>query len=218
MTTPYVTRLRLAAVAAGLLATSAAHASGLDQKTFDLAPNPAFVHCLAAFPDDPSRPPQATVTVVRGKLNDQLQIQLRNIKQGLAFDLFTVERTSLLSDGTPDPQFVADGGSFGLAWYQSDLEIKNNNHNVTKIQTVLVDQIFGFDSAVGLAPTNTFHVGFWFNRPKDAAGCGFTGTTPFNGEHTAGPLAFISRPDATTQLGPLCVNPDLSKSPVVCNP
>jgi hypothetical protein len=32
--------------------------------------------------------------------------------------------------------------------------------------------------------------------------------TPFNGEHQAGPLAFITRPDATTNLGPLCTDPD----------
>ncbi len=105
-----------------------------------------------------------------------------------------------------------------MAWYQSDLHVRSDGTGTAKIKTILLDQIFGFDPAVGLAPTNTFHVGFWFNSPKAAAPCGFTGSTPFNGEHNAGPVAFISRPDATTQLGPLCTNPDLSKSPVVCNP
>ena len=68
-------------------------------------------------------------------------------------------------------------------------------------------------------PTNTFHVGFWFNNPADAAACGFDATspTPFNGEHRAGPLAMISVPDATTGLGPLCLNPDASQ-PSGCNP
>jgi hypothetical protein len=34
---------------------------------------------------------------------------------------------------------------------------------------------------------NTFHMGFWFNDPNDAAPCGFdvTKPTPFNGEHRA---------------------------------
>ena len=36
---------------------------------------------------------------------------------------------------------------------------------------------------------------------------GFTGSTPFNGEHTAGPLAFVTRPDVRTALGPLCLDP-----------
>src|SRR5262249_29176331 len=154
--------------------------------------DPSVVGCLAAYPDDPSRPPSATVTVKRGNLNDRLEIQLRNIKEGLAFDMFTVEHSKFLDDGAVDPEFIARNNSFGLAWYQSDLEVKNNHRNVTTIQTVLVDQIFGFDPVVGLAPTNTFHVGFWFNAPKDAKDCGFTGFTPFNGEHHAGPLAMIS--------------------------
>ena len=39
-------------------------------------------------------------------------------------------------------------------------------------------------------PINTFHVGFWFNNPNDAALCKnfeVTKPTPFNGEHQAGP-------------------------------
>ena len=40
-----------------------------------------------------------------------------------------------------------------------------------------------------LAPTPTFHVGFWFNDPENAAPCRFTSPapTPFNGDHNAGP-------------------------------
>ena len=213
----YMWLARTALVAAVALARVAS-AQELDQKRFDLAVDPAIVGCLAAFPDDPSRPPSATVTVKKGRLNDRLDIQLRNIKPGLAFDMFTVEHSKFLADGTLDPEFVARGKSFGLAWYQSDLEVKNDHRNVTTIQTILVDQIFGFDPVVGLDPTNTFHVGFWFNAPKDAEHCGFTGSTPFNGEHQAGPLAMISLPESTTDLGPLCFNPDFSTDPVHCNP
>ena len=132
--------------------------------------------------------------------------------------MFTVEHSKFLANGTIDPAFVARNKSFGLAWYQSDLEVKNDHRNVTTIQTVLVDQIFGFDPVVGLDPTNTFHVGFWFNQPEDATNCGFTGFTPFNGEHHAGPLAMISLPEAATELGPLCFDPDFSSDPVRCNP
>ena len=65
------------------------------------------------------------------------------------------------------------------------------------------------DGSTVLEPTNTFHVGFWFNNPEDAVPCGFNAAmrTPFNGEHKAGPLAMISLPDATTGLGPLCTSP-----------
>jgi hypothetical protein len=79
-----------------------------------------------------------------------------------------------------------------LAWYQSDIEIaKRRDEGHGTIKTILLDQIFGFDPDVALAPTNTFHVGFWFNNPEDAAACGFNPAkpTPFNGEHKAGPLA-----------------------------
>ena len=206
------------ALVAAVAVARVGNAQEVDQKRFDLFPDPAVVRCLAAFPDDPSRPPSASVTVKRGRLNDRLEIQLRNILPGLAFDMFTVEHSKFLAAGTIDPAFVARNKSFGLAWYQSDLEVKNDHRNVTTIQTVLVDQIFGFDPVVGLAPTNTFHVGFWFNRPEDATNCGFTGFTPFNGEHQAGPLAMISLPEAATDLGPLCFNPDFSSDPVRCNP
>ena len=88
------------------------------------------------------------------------------------------------------------------------------------IRTILLDQIFGFDPDVALAPTNTFHVGFWFNNPQDAAACGFdvTKPTPFNGEHKAGPLAMISVPNPTSGLGPLCTDPNFSTVPTSCNP
>ena len=208
--------LARAAVVAAIAIARLGSAQEVDQKQFNLFPDPAVVRCLAAFPDDPSRPPSASVTVKRGKLNDRLDITLRNIKSGLAFDLFTVEHSNKLADGTADPNFK----NFGMAWYQSDVQAdKNGNADVT-IKTILLDQIFGFDPAVGLNPTNTFNVGFWFNNPNDAANCGFdvTKPTPFNGEHKAGPLAMISLPDAQTGLGPLCRNPQTSGSSVTCNP
>lgn len=183
---------------------------------FNLTANPRFVNCLAQYPGDTHRLPKATVEVKRGRLNDELELKLQNVKPGLAFDLFTVQRSSLRADGTPDPAFT----NFGMAWYQSDVEANSHGSANVEINTILLDQIFGFDPDVNLAPTNTFHVGFWFNNPQDAAACGFdvTHPTPFNGEHRAGPLAMISLPDATTNLGPLCSNPDRSVNPARCNP
>lgn len=184
--------------------------------TFELKPNPPFVDCLAKYPGDPDHPPTAKVTVVRGRLNDTMLLRLRNIKPELAFDLFTVERSNLGSDGSPVQNFT----NFGLAWYQSDVETNGHGRSKTFIKTILLDQIFGFDPDKALAPTNTFHVGFWFNDPEDAKDCGFdvTKPTPFNGEHKAGPLAMISVPDPVTGLGPLCTDPNISTSPVSCNP
>jgi len=195
---------------------AAAPALAVDEAHFRLAPNRGVLKCFARFPDDPNHPPVASVSVEKGDLNDHLVIQLRNFKPGLAFDLFTVERSRFLADGTPVPNFT----NFGLAWYQSDLQVDDDGGGRAAIRTILVDQIFGFDPDVNLTPTNTFHVGFWFNDPNDAAACGFdvNNPTPFNGEHRAGPLAMISLPDADTGLGPLCLNPDTSTTPAHCNP
>jgi len=198
---------------------STVFAQSEDEISFTLVPNPPFVNCLARFPGDPNHPPKAQVTVERGELNDTLVLHLHNIKPNLAFDLFTVQRSNLLANGQPDPDFaVKFNKSFGLAWYQSDVEADSDGGGKVMVKTILLDQIFGFDPDVGLEPTNTFHVGFWFNNPDDAAACGFTGFTPFNGEHHAGPLAMISVPNADTGLGPLCTNPDTSTSPATCHP
>ena len=183
---------------------------------FDFAPNPKFAKCLARYPEDVNRPPRVSAVVVRGDLNDGLFLRGENVKADLKFDMFTVEWSSLLADGTPDPNFK----NFRLAWYQSDLEANSNGKMYASIRTILLDQIFGFDPDVTLAPTGTFQVGFWFNNPDDAADCGFdvSKPTPFNGEHRAGPLAMISLPNEETGLGPLCTKPDTSVSPARCDP
>lgn len=185
-------------------------------KSFGLHVNPKFASCLGVS-GEPA--PSARVTVVRGNLADTLTITGNHFKPGLAFDMFTVERSNLLFDGTPDPNFT----NFGMAWYQSDLQANGNGQFSATIKTILLDQIFGFDADQSNPnPINTFHVGFWFNDPNDANvdGCVFNvnNPTPFNGEHNAGPVAFISVPNAKTNLGPLCTKPNTKNNPATCNP
>jgi hypothetical protein len=183
-------------------------ADGPNEISFNLAANPKFAACLG---NDPYNTPTAKVTVSRGTANDVMIVQMQNFKPGSAFDLFTIERTNLKSDGSADPNFK---GSFGLAWYQSDIHIGPDGKAEAVVKSILLDDIFGFDadsipgSVTGaplVPPTHTFHVGFWFDSPQDAASCGFDPTkpTPFNGEHSAGPNAMISVPDAATGQGPL---------------
>jgi hypothetical protein len=181
------------------------------QKTFHLKTIPATLNCLRS---GSAVTPSATVTVGQGALTDDLTITGAGIKPGLAFDLFTVQKSLLLADATVDPNFT----NFGLAWYQTDLQANSTGQIFGTLHTILINQIFGFDPAVSLPPTNTFHVGFWFNNPADATACGFTGFTPFNGVHHAGPVAMISVPNATTGLGPLCLSPNTSTTPATCNP
>ena len=195
---------------AALAAGTAMAQDAPNQTQFDLHVNPKFVSCMGTGGPTPT----AHVTVKRGKLADTLTIEGDHFRPHIAFDMFTVQRSNLLSDGSVDPSFT----NFGMAWYQSDLEANGQGHFKATIKTVLLDQIFGFDPDASLAPTNTFHVGFWFNDPNDANknGCTFdvSHPTPFNGEHSAGPVAMISVPDAATNLGPLCTNPQGS----TCNP
>jgi hypothetical protein len=199
---PLAAALPLAAV----IALPQAATSSPELARFSLFPAARFLPCMAA----PGQTPTASVSVVKGDPNDSMVVRTSGFKPNLRFDLFTVQRSNQQADGSPVPGF----SGFGLAWYQSDLTANSS----APLKTVLVDQIFGFDPDVGLPPTNTLHVGFWFNDPADAAACGFTGTTPFNGEHTAGPLAFVSRPNAATNLGPLCLNAHTTSSSVRCNP
>ena len=172
----------------------------VDSVKFDMYPVTQFVPCLAK----PGLQPKVHVTVVRGELNDHLNIQLEGFKERVKFDMFSIENSPQLPDGKPDPNFQK---KFGLAWYQTDLE-----PGATSLKTIFLDQIFGVDDAVDLKPVNTFHLGFWFNNPNDAAACGFDPSkpTPFNGEHKAGPLAFVTRQivGRPAKLGPLCTKPD----------
>jgi hypothetical protein len=184
----------------------------VQETIFNLTPQAKFVNCLGP---GYGPAPTAQVIVQRGELNDILILRAQHLRPNLGFDLFTIQNTNLLADGQPDPNFK----NFGLAWYQSDVQADANGDAEVAIKTILLDQIFGFDPAVALAPTNTFHVGFWFNNPKDAAACGFDPTkpTPFNGEHKAGPNAMISVPNEETNLGPLCTAPVKQGTAFVCN-
>jgi hypothetical protein len=48
-----------------------------------------------------------------------------------------------------------------------------------------------------------YHLGLWFNSPRDAARAGCPATvTPFNGEHNAGVQALSTR-NFSTLFGPL---------------
>ena len=195
----------------GLGLTAKFASAQVPETVFNLVPQPKFVGCLG----DPGGPtPTAQVIVQRGELNDVLILRAHNLKPHLGFDLFTIQNTNLLSNGGVDPNFK----NFGLAWYQTDVQADGNGEAEVAIKTILLDQIFGFDPAAALAPTHTFHVGFWFNNPEDAVACGFDPTkpTPFNGEQHAGPNAMISLPNSVTKLGPLCTGPRKEGSTFVC--
>jgi hypothetical protein len=202
-----------------LISSLALAQSKPDEVKFQLVPNKAFLTCLSGG----SAAPQAFVEVKRGDLNDTGLIRIKGLKPNLDFDVFTVQRSPLDSAGAP----VSGFKGFGLAWYQSDLHSDDKGNAKVIIKTILLDQIFGFDAdavptptpttpaPTVLKPTNTFHLGFWFNDVKDAQPCSDTPLkpTPFNGEHKAGPLAMISLPVPPANLGPLCTSPTHATTP-----
>ena len=110
---------------------------------------------------------------------------------------------------------------FGVSWYQGDLE---SNHSGTahgsfvgrfSVETFAVapgagpapvvhrSPITDADTNPAFAPVHEYHVGVWFNSPKEAAAAGCANVvTPFNGEHNAGPQALSTRQFPGTR-GPL---------------
>src|SRR5579862_9326281 len=156
--------LAISAALSTLMGVTPLLADGPDEISFNLTPNPKFAQCLG---NDPYNPPTAKVTVGRGTANDVMIVELRNFKPGSAFDLFTIQRSNLTSNGNLDSNF---SGSFGLAWYQSDIHVGDDGKAEAVVKSILLDGIFGFDadpipgSATGaplVPPTHTFHVGFW---------------------------------------------------------
>jgi len=102
--------LSAAAVAAlALTVQPAAAQKPVSIVDFDLHVNPKFAACVGVA-GNPA--PSVHVNVKRGKLADTLTIEGNNIRPHLAFDMFTVQRSNLLSNGNADPNFT----NFGLAW------------------------------------------------------------------------------------------------------
>ena len=112
---------------------------------------------------------------------------------------------------------------FGLAWYQGDIE--TNEYGVGherfigrfSIETFIVAQappanaplVFNDppfpDAAMNPVtnPVQLYHLGLWFNDPKDAVKAGAKDTvTPFNGEHNAG-VQVLNTSNFPDDFGPL---------------
>jgi hypothetical protein len=192
--------------------TAAAMTSKPDTTSFRMFPQTSLVNCMKPSPGAPA--PRVSVDADRPTQNDTATVELKGFKPHLGFDLFTIQHSPQTATGGADAN-----PSVGLAWYQSDIHVGADGTGHAKVRTILLDQIFGLDKDVSLAPTNTFHLGFWFDNPADAGQCGFAGSTPFNGEHNAGPLAFVTRPNGRTNLGPLCTSPSSgSGGTFTCNP
>lgn len=107
---------------------------------------------------------------------------------------------------------------FGLSWYLGDLHSNGYGKAVGTFigrfnrETFIVapgaapaPKLHPADATSNPAtpPVHIFHLGLWFNNPKDAdeAGCG-DAVTPFNGDHTAG-VQVLNTSNAPDKRGPL---------------
>lgn len=147
----------------------------------------------------------ATVKVRSEGSVEVMDVALRGLPPKTEFDFFVIQ---------------VPNAPFGLSWYQGDIETDEYGNGYGRfvgrfnIETFIVglDQArapvvhHGTDAAYS-PPTkgavHTYHLGLWFNSPKDAAKAGCPDfTTPFNGEHNAG-LQVLNTANFPDQFGPL---------------
>ena len=149
---------------------------------------------------------RAVVQVTPGGSVDLMEVTVSGLPPNTDFDFFVLQ---------------VPKAPFGVAWYQGDIHTDKNgrghSHFVGRFS------IETFSVAVGSAPAPSvfngpfpdatlnpafnpiqmYHLGLWFNSPKDAqaAGCPAT-VTPFNGEHNAG-IQVLNTSNFPDDHGPL---------------
>jgi hypothetical protein len=137
----------------------------------------------------------AKVRIVSHSQTQKMTIKAHGLPKNTNFDVFVTQ--------TPN-------APFGVSWYQSDLASNDKGRAKVTVKGRFNIETFAVapgalpaprphgakDAATNpaFAPIHTFHLGFWFNSPKDAkkAGC-LDSVTPFNGDHNAGPQAMSTR-------------------------
>jgi hypothetical protein len=168
--------------------------------SFDMPVSAGAASCL----------PNATahVTVTPHGATDEMHVRATGLPPNTDFDLFVIQVPT---------------GPFGFSWYQGDIETDDtgvgNGDFVGRfsVETTVVDLntapapvVFQTDAASNPPPLDlaapsiqTYHLGLWFNRPKDAATAGCPNTqTPFNGEHNAG-IQVLNTANFPVDAGPL---------------
>jgi hypothetical protein len=156
--------------------------------TFDMVRSPG----LAAFPQVAPHA-HGRVRIESVGPVEIMKVKVWGLPPNTDFDLFVIQ---------------VPNAPFGLSWYQGDIE--TNKHGVGYGEFIGRFSIETFIVAPGVAPAppdpfhdperirdatqnpktdpvQTYHLGLWFNNPKDVVNAGGPGTvTPFNGEHNAG--------------------------------
>ena len=135
-----------------------------------------------------------------------MDVDIEGLPKNTEFDAFVIQVPDL---------------PFGMSWYQGDMETNSYGKASTRFigrfnrETFVVapgtapaPQVHSgkiSDAATNPAtgPVHTYHIGIWFNSPRDAVNAGCAGlTTPFNGEHNAG-VQILNTSQFPDEKGPL---------------
>jgi hypothetical protein len=198
-----LTALALAAMTSSS-AVAADNDNDRDDFKFDLERAPGLINFPTVAPHA-----RGEVRIRTHGQNNIMDVKVWGLPPNTAFDLFV----------TQVPNFP-----FGMSWYQGD--IVTNKNGVGSAEFIGQFNIETFMVAPGVAPapadpfddpsrildaaqnpkTNPiqmYHLGLWFDNPKDVEKLGGPGTvTPFNGEHDAGILVLNTAQFSDTE-GPL---------------
>jgi hypothetical protein len=202
---------RMTAVAgAAFLAAAGGGAAGVATAGADAAVSHvsfSMVRSAAAVGANCLKGAGAKVTIQSQGPVEVMKVSAQHLPRNTDFDFFVIQ---------------VPNAPFGISWYQGDLESDSaGNGSGTFIGRFSIET---FAVAPGVAPApvvfnkppfpdanhnpqfnpvQMYHLGVWFNSPKDAkaAGCP-SGTTPFNGEHNAGVQA-LSTQNFKDANGPL---------------
>jgi hypothetical protein len=127
-----------------------------------------------------------------------MDVEVEGLPPNTGFDFFVIQ---------------VPNAPFGLSWYQGDIQTDEEGEGHGRfigrfnIETFIVAPgvapapvVFDkppfrdVDTNPATGPVHTYHLGLWFNSPKDAEAAGCPGAvTPFNGEHNAGVQALSTR-------------------------
>ena len=200
-------KLKTISTALLVMAAGSAAAAEKDHASFNMVVSKAASNCLAGA--------KAKVTVVSTGAAEDMFILATGLPPDTDFDFFVIQVPNAL---------------FGLSWYQGDVETDDNGDAFQhfrgrfNIETFIIapgvapapqvfndppfpdaarnPETFGPDGKTA-GPVQTYHLGLWFNSPKDAqhAGCAST-VTPFNGQHNAG-IQVLNTSNFPDNFGPL---------------
>jgi hypothetical protein len=184
---------------ASLVSVSTGIANAADNVSFYMIPSPAAKTCLVKA--------RAKVTVSSLGPVENMHVEVTGLPPNTDYDFFVLQ---------------VPNKPFGLSWYQGDIETDAHGTGVGDFTGRFNKETFivapGSDKAPFVhsnplfpdaisnpptGPVHTYHLGLWFNSPKDAVKAGCPGTvTPFNGEHNAG-IQVLNTAQFAKEKGPL---------------